>query len=73
MIGAKLVFGRERSSVTADDHAFLRGLLEEWHVAAGDEEFARILDRTKAAVSTAESAYLSVAEFRAIVDGVMGG
>jgi isopropylmalate/homocitrate/citramalate synthase len=71
VIGGKLAFGRERSSVTADDHAFLRGLLEEWDVRPDEEEFARILDRTKAAVST--GAYISVEAFRAIVDGVMGG
>jgi 2-isopropylmalate synthase len=71
VIGAKILFGRERSSAETDDPAFLRKLLDEWQMRPSEEEFQRIVARARAAVATAYGrSYITIGEFRAICDGV---
>ncbi|MPZ88639.1 MAG: hypothetical protein GEU81_11315, partial [Nitriliruptorales bacterium] len=72
VIGGKLLFGRERSSITVDDYSFLRGLLKEWGAAPSDEAFADIVDRAKATVATTPGRYIRVTEFKALCEGVLG-
>jgi 2-isopropylmalate synthase len=74
VIGAKILFGRERSSSWSSDPQFLRDLLDESHVEYTEEQFQRILHRTRQAVATSHlRKYLTVDEFRAIADGVVLG
>lgn len=70
-IGAKILFGRERSSAHTDDPVFLRELLDEWGMAVTEEQFQTILFRARAAVATAHGRhYLTFGEFREICEGV---
>jgi hypothetical protein len=72
VIGAKILFGRERSSAMTDDPVFLRELLDEWGLEASEPQFQVILLRARAAVATAyRRHYITINEFRAICDGVL--
>ena len=73
VIGAKILFGRERSSAHTDDPQILRDLLKEWRLAANEGQFQTILFRARAAAATAHGRnYLTFDEFRAICAGVLG-
>jgi hypothetical protein len=73
VIGAKLLFGRERSSAWSDDPTFLRHLIANWGLTAEEVQFQTILQRARAAVATAyHRHYITVEEFRYICDGVLG-
>lgn len=72
VIGAKILFGRERSSARTDDPVFLRDLVADWGMAPTEAEFQTILLRTRAAVATDYGRhYLTVDEFRSICEGVL--
>ena len=72
VIGAKILFGRERSSAMTDDPVFLRELLEEWGIPVSEPQFQAILLRARAAVATEfRRHYITIDEFRAICDGVV--
>lgn len=72
VIGAKILFGRERSSATTDDPVYLRELLEEWEMKATEAQFQAILHRARACIATAYNRhYITTKEFRAICDGVL--
>lgn len=72
VIGAKILFGRERSSAHTDEPVFLRKLIGEWDMTATDEQFQTILFRARAAVATNYGRhYLTFEEFRAICEGVV--
>jgi isopropylmalate/homocitrate/citramalate synthase len=72
VIGAKILFGRERSSAHTDDPVFLRELLARWSMTADEAQFQTILLRARAAVATAHDRhYLTFDEFRAIAEGVL--
>lgn len=70
VIGAKLVFGRERSSITVDDHNHLRALLAGWGVEPDEESFRRIVRRTSAAVATS-GGFITTDAFQGICEGVL--
>jgi 2-isopropylmalate synthase len=73
VIGAKILFGRERSSAHADDPVFVRELLSRWGPALDEVQYQNVLLRARAAVATAyERHYITVDELRAIYDGVVG-
>lgn len=73
VIGSKILFGRERSSAPTDDPVFLRELLREWGLEFSEAQFETILLRARAAVATTLGRhYLTLDEFRAICDGVLG-
>jgi isopropylmalate/homocitrate/citramalate synthase len=72
VIGAKILFGRERSSAHTDEPELLRKLIVEWGMNATDADFQTILFRSRAAVATSYGKhYLTFDEFRAICEGVM--
>lgn len=72
VIGAKILFGRERSSAHTDHPVFLRELLDKWGMSVTEEQFQTILLRARAAVATAhERHYLTFEEFREIAEGVL--
>jgi hypothetical protein len=72
VIGAKILFGRERSSAHTDDPVFVRELLRGWKLKFDDDELQTILFRARAAVATSHGRhYLTFDEFRAICDGVL--
>ncbi|HWI15760.1 MAG TPA: hypothetical protein VNT02_15955, partial [Burkholderiales bacterium] len=72
VIGAKILFGRERSSAHTDEPVFLRKLIADWGMDATDAEFQTILFRARAAVATNYGRhYLTFKEFRAISEGVV--
>ena len=72
VIGAKILFGRERSSAHTDDPVFLRKLIASWKMSATEEQFQTILFRARAAVATTYGRhYLTFAEFEAICRGVL--
>ena len=72
MIGGKILFGRERSSAHTDDPVFLRDIVRDLGMEASEEQFQRILLRSRAAVaSDYVKHYLTFAEFAAICRGVM--
>lgn len=71
VIGGKLLFGRERSSITDDDHRFLRLLLDDWDLDVAPEVFDRIVERTKAAVATADDGFVTTEAFRRICEGAI--
>jgi isopropylmalate/homocitrate/citramalate synthase len=72
VIGAKLLFGRERSSAWTDDPRFLRNLLKHWGLSADETQFQTILHRARGAVATAyDRRYITIDEFRSICDGVL--
>ena len=71
VIGGKLVFGRERSSITEDDYGFIRRTLAVWELSPSDDEFAAIIERTKAAVATSPTGYITTETFRRICDGAL--
>ncbi|OFZ90553.1 MAG: hypothetical protein A3F74_15195 [Betaproteobacteria bacterium RIFCSPLOWO2_12_FULL_62_58] len=72
VIGAKILFGRERSSAHTDDPQTLRELLKAWKLTASEEQFQAILFRARAAVATAHGRhYLTFEEFRSICEGVL--
>src|SRR6185436_11975838 len=48
VIGAKILFGRERSSAHSDDPVILRELLGEWNMPFTEPEFQTILFRARA-------------------------
>jgi 2-isopropylmalate synthase len=74
VIGSKILFGRERSSGWSSDPKFLRELLAGWDLVGSEDQFQRILHRTRQAVATShDKKYLTTDEFRAIADGVMLG
>jgi isopropylmalate/homocitrate/citramalate synthase len=75
VIGAKLLFGRERSSSWSSEPQYLRDLLQEWEMPTTEEQFERILTRTRQAVATShDKKYLTINEFRAIAEGAsLGG
>ena len=71
VIGAKILFGRERSSAQTDDPVFLRQMLAEWQMSPSEAEFQQIVARARGAVATAyDRHYITFDEFRAICDGV---
>lgn len=72
VIGAKILFGRERSSAHSDDPAFVRELLGRWSLNYDEDDLRTILFRARAAVATSYGRhYLTFEEFRAICDGVL--
>jgi len=72
VIGAKILFGRERSSAHTDDPVFVRELLHGWKMKFDEDELQTILFRARAAVATNHGRhYLTFEEFRAICDGVL--
>ena len=72
VIGAKILFGRERSSAHTDEPVFLRELLDKWGMSVTPEQFDTILLRARAAVATSHDRhYLTFDEFRAICEGVV--
>jgi isopropylmalate/homocitrate/citramalate synthase len=72
VIGAKLLFGRERSSAHTDEPVFVRELLHRWNMTFDGDELETILFRARAAVATNHGRhYLTFDEFRAICDGVL--
>jgi isopropylmalate/homocitrate/citramalate synthase len=72
VIGAKILFGRERSSAHTDEPELLRKLIVEWGMNATDADFQTILFRSRAAVATSYGKhYLTFDEFRAISEGVV--
>lgn len=72
VIGAKILFGRERSSAHTDDPVFLRELLAHWKLKLAEPDFQTIVFRARAAVGTMHGRqYLTFDEFRAIADGVL--
>jgi isopropylmalate/homocitrate/citramalate synthase len=72
VIGAKILFGRERSSAHTDEPVFLRKLIADWGMNATDADFQTILFRARAAVATNYGKhYLTFEEFRAIAEGVV--
>ena len=74
VIGGKILFGRERSSAHTDDPVFLRDIVRDLGMEASEEQFQRILSRSRAAVaSNYDTHYLTFAEFEAICRGVMLG
>jgi isopropylmalate/homocitrate/citramalate synthase len=74
VIGGKILFGKERSSLPTDDPVFVKDLLSEWGVKPDATELERILLRSRAAVATSYGKhYLTEEEFRRIVEGVVGG
>lgn len=74
VIGAKILFGRERSSSWTSDPVFLRQLLASWDVTPDEEQFQRIVHRARQSVATDwHKKYLTTEEFRAIADGVLMG
>jgi isopropylmalate/homocitrate/citramalate synthase len=73
VIGAKILFGRERSSSWSSDPKFLRDLVDQSGVAYTEEQFQRILHRARQAVATSRRRYLTTDEFLAIANGVVLG
>ena len=72
VIGAKILFGRERSSAHTDDPVFLRELLAKWAMPVTEDQFQTILFRARAAVATNHGRhYLTFDEFKAIAEGVV--
>jgi 2-isopropylmalate synthase len=73
VIGAKILFGRERSSSWSSDPKFLRDLLSQSSIDHTEDQFQRILHRARQAVATSRRKYLTTDEFRAIAAGVVLG
>jgi 2-isopropylmalate synthase len=73
VIGAKILFGRERSSAWSSDPKYLRDLLAEADVQTTEDQFQQIVHRARQAVATSRRRYLTVDEFLAIADGVVRG
>ena len=72
VIGGKILFGRERSSAHTDDPVFLRDIVRDLGLEVSEEQFQRILLRSRAAVaSNYDTHYLTFAEFEAICRGVV--
>jgi len=72
VIGAKLLFGRERSSAHTDEPVFVRELLHRWGMKFDEDELQTILFRARAAVATNHGRhYLTFDELRAICKGVL--
>lgn len=72
VIGAKILFGRERSSAHTDDPVFLREMIAKWGMPMAEEQFQTILFRARAAVATTHGRhYLTFDEFRTICEGVL--
>lgn len=73
VIGAKILFGRERSSAHSDDPVFVRELISRWGPELDEAKYQRILLRARAAVATSyQKHYITIDELRAIYDGVVG-
>jgi 2-isopropylmalate synthase len=74
VIGSKILFGRERSSSWSSDPAFLRDIVADCAPGYTEDQFERILHRTRQAVATSHRRkYLTVDEFRQIAEGVLLG
>lgn len=72
VVGAKILFGRERSSAHTDDPVFVRKLLASWNMTATEEQFQTILFRARAAVATTYGRhYLTLDELKSICSGVL--
>lgn len=72
VIGAKILFGRERSSAPTSDPTFLRELLSDWGWQYDDDQFAEILLRARAALATSrQQGYLTIDQFRDIAGAVL--
>lgn len=72
VIGAKLLFGRERSSALTDEPVFVREALEQWGMEVDEATFERILLRARAAVATMHDRhYITLEEFREICEGAV--
>jgi homocitrate synthase NifV len=72
VIGGKILFGRERSSAHTDDPVFVRDVIRKLGLNVNEEQFQRILLRSRAAVaSNYQDHYLTFADFEAICRGVM--
>jgi len=68
-IGAKILFGRERSSATTSEPLFLKKLIAEWGLRVDEAGWQTILRRARAAVATSYTRhYLTIDEFRAICE-----
>lgn len=73
VIGAKLLFGRERSSALTDEPLFVREALEAWGMEVDEATFERILLRARAAVAMTHGRhYITLEEFREICEGGVG-
>jgi 2-isopropylmalate synthase len=74
VIGAKILFGRERSSAHTDDPVFIRELISRWGPELDETKYQRVLLRARAAVATSyQKHYITIDELHAIYDGVVGG
>ena len=72
VIGGKILFGRERSSAHSDDPLFVRSMLKKFGLEATEEQFQRILLRSRAAVaSNYDDHYITFKDFEAICRGVL--
>lgn len=72
VIGAKLLFGRERSSAPNSDPKFLRDLLTSWGWTYEEEEFTEILLRARAALATSrDRGYITIDEFKELAGAVL--
>ena len=72
VIGAKILFGRERSSAYTDDPVFVRDLISRWGPELDELQYSNILLRARAAVATTYGRhYITVDELRSIYDGVV--
>lgn len=72
VIGAKILFGRERSSAPDSDPRFLRELIEAWSWNYDEEQFGEILFRARAALATSRrQGYLTIQQFKDIVASVL--
>jgi len=73
VIGAKILFGRERSSAYSDDPVFVRELISRWGPPLDEAQYSNVLLRARAAVATSyDRHYITVEELRAIYEGVIG-
>jgi homocitrate synthase NifV len=71
VIGAKILFGRERSSAHTDDPVFVRDLIRDWGMEVSEEQYQTIMLRARAAVATTfDRHYLTIDEFKSICRGV---
>jgi isopropylmalate/homocitrate/citramalate synthase len=72
VIGGKILFGKERSSLWTDEPVFVKGVLADWGLTVDQTQLERIILRAQAAVATTRPRfYLTFDEFRTIVDGVL--
>ena len=73
VVGAKLLFGRERSSALTDEPIFVREALDNWGITVDEQAFGRIINRARAAVAMAHGRnYITMGELKSICEGAAG-